>query len=140
MSPSLFCSQQRDDQTKPPVRVGRLAHQLLQGRGEGDRRAVQYDVGQHGVAAAGEQRRQQAAQHGAEGLWATWRGGGQSGELSSMKRNRILGGWVGRGEEGMAGQRQVKAKGWVVGRRNDGRGTGVTHDLPTEGARATASP
>lgn len=101
MSPFLS-SQQRDDQTKPPVRVGRLAHQLLQGRGEGDGGAVQYDVGQHGVAAAGEQGRQQAAQHRAEGLWATWRGGGQNGELSSLKRNRIFGGRGGE-EGGMAG-------------------------------------
>lgn len=63
---------------------------------------MQYDVGQHGVAAAGEQGRQQAAQHGAEGLWATWRGGGQGGELSSVKRNRIL------GEEGTAGGGRVE--------------------------------
>lgn len=80
---------------------------------------MQYDVGQNGVAAAWEQGRQQAAQHGTEGLWATWRGGGQNGELSSMKRNRILweggaGGrkaWHGRAWQGMAGQRQVKPKG-----------------------------
>lgn len=108
--PPFLCSQHRDDQTKPPVWVGRLAHQLLQGRGEGDRRAVQYDVGQHGVAAAGEQGRQQTAQHRAKGLWATWRGGGQSGELSSLKRNRIFGGEAAGGlRYGRAGQ--VKAKG-----------------------------
>lgn len=42
------------------------------------------------------------------------------------------GGVGGRGEGvGRAGQARVA---------NDGRETGVTHDLPTEGARATASP
>lgn len=69
---------------------------------------MQYDVGQHGVAAAREEGRQQAAQHGTEGLWATWRGGGQNGELSSLKRNRILGA---EGRKGMAGQGKAGGRG-----------------------------
>jgi hypothetical protein len=47
-------SQQRDDETKPPVRVGSLAHQLLHGGGEGHRRAVQDDIGQYRVTTARE--------------------------------------------------------------------------------------
>lgn len=74
---------------------------------------MQYDVGQHGVAAAGEEGRQQAAQHGTEGLWATWRGGGQGGELSSLKRNRIFGGGGGKAWQGRARQ--------GGGEANDGR-------------------
>lgn len=43
------------DQTEPAVRVGRLAHQLLQRRGEGHVGPVEDNVGQDGIAAAGEQ-------------------------------------------------------------------------------------
>lgn len=61
--------QQHHNQAKPAVWIRRLAHQLLQRRRERHRRPMQHNVGPHGVPSAREQRRQEVAQGGAEGLW-----------------------------------------------------------------------
>lgn len=60
------------DKTDPAVRVGGLTHEGLERGGEGHGGAVEKDVGEHGVAAAGEELGQETTERRAEGLRRAW--------------------------------------------------------------------
>lgn len=61
-----------DDEADPAIRVGGLAHEGLERGGEGHGGAVEDDVGEHGVAAAGEELGQETSERRAERLRRAW--------------------------------------------------------------------